>query len=176
MLPSGLLFGWLYYITALPPYVVPDVSDPGKTGRTGGILCKEAHPSTHEEEPWTWGSTPGLGALLVHALLAHVAQKRGHRGLVVEAVQPELLVEADGQVDGDRLLAFLPVAGPECAFVPSYRMFNGRLRSDPGPMVKLGSANSIHCWRLSEFDPAFVLCCLRPMISVLACSEGYTGC
>lgn len=44
-----------YYITALPPYVVPDVSDPGKTGGTGGILCKEAHPSTHEEEPWTWG-------------------------------------------------------------------------------------------------------------------------
>ena len=77
------------------------------------------------------GSAAGLGAFLVHALLAHVAQKRGHRGLVVGAVQPELLVEADGQVDGDRLLAFLPVAGPECAFVPSYRMFNGRLRSDP---------------------------------------------
>ena len=45
---------------------------------------------------------------------------------MIEAVQPELPVEADGQVDGDRLLAFLPVAGPECAFVPSYRMFNGR--------------------------------------------------
>ena len=150
-------------------------------GRVASSARRPIHPHMrknpgHEEEPWTWGSTPGLEALLVHALLAHVAQKRGHRGLVVEAVQPELLVEADGQVDGDRLLAFLPVAGPECAFVPSYRMFNGRLRSDPGLMVKLGSVNSIHCWRLSEFDPAFVLCCLRPMISVLARSEGYAGC
>ena len=122
------------------------------------------------------GSAAGLGAFLVHALLAHVAQEGGHRGLVVEAVEPKLPVEADGQVDGDRLLAFLPVARPEWAFVPSYRMFNGRLRSDPGLMVKLGSANSSHCYRLSEFDPAFVLCCLRPMISVLARSEGYTGC
>ena len=77
------------------------------------------------------GSAAGLGVFLVHALLAHVAQEGGHRGLVVEAVEPKLPVEADGQVDGDRLLAFLPVAGPECAFVPSYRMFNGRLRSDP---------------------------------------------
>ncbi|MSD91689.1 hypothetical protein [Bifidobacterium asteroides] len=57
---------------------------------------------------------------------------------MVEAVEPKLPVEADGQVDGDRLLALLPVAGPECAFVPSYRMFNGRLRSDPGLMVKVG--------------------------------------
>lgn len=122
------------------------------------------------------GSAAGLGAFLVHALLAHVAQEGEHLGLVVEAVQPELPVEADGQVDGDRLLAFLPVARPECAFVPSYRMFNGRLRSDPGLMVKLGSANSIHCRRLSEFDPAFMLCRLCPMISVLACSEGYAGC
>ena len=117
------------------------------------------------------GSAAGLGAFLVHALLAHVAQEGGHRGLVVEAVEPELPVEADGQVDGDRLLPASSV--PSCRPIGCLMVV---YEATPALWSRSGSSNSIHCWRLSEFDPAFVLCRLCLMISVLVCSEEYTDC